>query len=273
VGRFSRLICELSLKAAQAQKNFFSTKTNNHFKIEKIPAFDIEKSKIIPGVVILKDVSHPKMRRKILKPKIVIPFGANLMLDDGDAFSDINHAVKTPLEFSDYVKNNFPELQHIITAMHAGDFCYEVNGLMKTAIDENLVSVSYREVANEFLKSRAKLPRALIFEEVNLDIFLESLNVKLKNSAISTNQIIRLELNYCNKVILIEIDCLCKIATLVSSYTSNTNYHHFKLDSIASGHWLNGKRFEEIIGMRRFRLKRVPNIYSKDLIRLVSTVL
>jgi hypothetical protein len=33
VGRFSRLICELSLKAAQAQKNFFSTKTNNHFKI------------------------------------------------------------------------------------------------------------------------------------------------------------------------------------------------------------------------------------------------
>jgi T-complex protein 1 subunit gamma len=72
VGRFSRLICELSLKAAQAQKNFFSTKTNNHFKIEKIPAFDIEKSKIIPGVVILKDVSHPKMRRKILKPKILL---------------------------------------------------------------------------------------------------------------------------------------------------------------------------------------------------------
>ena len=72
VGRFSRLICELSIKAVQIQKNNYFFKQDNYFRIEKIPTFDIEKSKIIAGVVIIKDVSHAKMRRKISKPKILL---------------------------------------------------------------------------------------------------------------------------------------------------------------------------------------------------------
>lgn len=72
VGRFSRMICELSLKAVKInqKKDFF--KVNTNFKIEKIPVFGVEKSKIIAGIVISKDVSHPKMRRKISNPKILL---------------------------------------------------------------------------------------------------------------------------------------------------------------------------------------------------------
>jgi len=44
-----------------------------HFvKIEKIPGGDIHDSCIIPGVVINKDVTHSKMRRRIEKPRIII---------------------------------------------------------------------------------------------------------------------------------------------------------------------------------------------------------
>jgi len=72
VGRFSRLICELSIKAIEIKKNDSFFKPNTFFKIEKIPTFDIEKSTIISGVVILKDISHPKMRRKISRPRILL---------------------------------------------------------------------------------------------------------------------------------------------------------------------------------------------------------
>jgi T-complex protein 1 subunit gamma len=72
VGRFSRLICELSIKAVQVQKKTQDLNKQDFFKIEKIPTFSIEKSKIISGVIITKDVSHSKMRRKISKPKILL---------------------------------------------------------------------------------------------------------------------------------------------------------------------------------------------------------
>jgi len=72
VGRFSRLICELSLKTILNKRSESLFKPNKFFKIEKIPTFDIEKSKIISGVIILKDISHPKMRRRISRPKILL---------------------------------------------------------------------------------------------------------------------------------------------------------------------------------------------------------
>jgi len=72
VGRFSRMVCELSLKAVKISKKNGFFKVDNYFKIEKIPTFNVEKSKIISGVVISKDVSHPKMRRKISNPKILL---------------------------------------------------------------------------------------------------------------------------------------------------------------------------------------------------------
>lgn len=72
VGRFSRLICELTLRAIQFFKEESILNPTDYFKIQKIPVYDIKKSKIIPGVIISKDVSHPKMRKKILKPRILL---------------------------------------------------------------------------------------------------------------------------------------------------------------------------------------------------------
>ena len=58
----------------------------------------------------------------------------------------------------------------------------------------------------------------------------------------------------------------------VELFTEGRPFHHFKLDPVASSDWLNGDRFEEIIGTRRFTVKRVPDLYLPDLLRLLNTV-
>lgn len=73
VGKFSRLICELSFKAIIGVKNKKQTLNyGEFFKIQKIPFGKFENSKILPGIMVLKDISHPKMRRKIKNAKILL---------------------------------------------------------------------------------------------------------------------------------------------------------------------------------------------------------
>lgn len=73
VGKFSRLICELSLKAAK-EFDLRENPINNsaYLKIQKIPFGNFEDSKILSGVMIIKDISHPKMRRIIKNAKILL---------------------------------------------------------------------------------------------------------------------------------------------------------------------------------------------------------
>mmetsp|Transcript_40806 Transcript_40806/g.79899 ORF Transcript_40806/g.79899 Transcript_40806/m.79899 type:complete len:476 (-) Transcript_40806:562-1989(-) len=73
VGKFSRLICELSFKAIVTSKSKIENYNfNNLLKIEKIPFGRFEDSKILSGIMLAKDISHPKMRRKIINPKIIL---------------------------------------------------------------------------------------------------------------------------------------------------------------------------------------------------------
>lgn len=41
-------------------------------KVEKIPGGSVEESQILRGVMINKDVTHPKMRRYIQNPRIIL---------------------------------------------------------------------------------------------------------------------------------------------------------------------------------------------------------
>lgn len=44
----------------------------SYAKIEKIPGGSVEESRVLSGVMINKDVTHPKMRRYIERPRIVL---------------------------------------------------------------------------------------------------------------------------------------------------------------------------------------------------------
>ncbi len=70
VARWSELMCNLALKAVRIVSHDVGggkkeVDIKRYAKIEKIPGGEIEDSKVLDGVMLNKDITHPKMRRII----------------------------------------------------------------------------------------------------------------------------------------------------------------------------------------------------------------
>lgn len=77
VSRWSKLMCDLALKAVRtvsfdAGGGKQEVDIKRYARIEKIPGGQIEDSEVIDGVMVNKDITHPKMRRRIENPRIVL---------------------------------------------------------------------------------------------------------------------------------------------------------------------------------------------------------
>jgi len=80
--RWSDLMCSLALDAvrtvAQAEDGAGGstvTKTidlKRYARVEKVPGGEIEDCRVLKGVMINKDVTHPKMRRRIADPRVLL---------------------------------------------------------------------------------------------------------------------------------------------------------------------------------------------------------
>ena len=93
--RWSDLMCSLALQAvktvavtAEAENGLVGNVTGKdsgmsnlniktvdlkrYARVEKVPGGEIEDCRVLQGVMINKDVTHPKMRRKIANPRIVL---------------------------------------------------------------------------------------------------------------------------------------------------------------------------------------------------------
>lgn len=75
--RYSNLMCDLALTAvrtvahdAGGGKNEVDIK--RYARVEKVPGGEIEDSCVLDGVMLNKDITHPKMRRRIENPRIVL---------------------------------------------------------------------------------------------------------------------------------------------------------------------------------------------------------
>lgn len=62
--------------------------TKRYAKVEKIPGGTIEESRVLKGVMFNKDVTHPKMRRRIEKPRILL-LDCNLEYKKGESQTNI----------------------------------------------------------------------------------------------------------------------------------------------------------------------------------------
>ncbi|MYM25461.1 hypothetical protein GTP46_22785 [Duganella sp. FT135W] len=209
---------------------------------------------------------------EILNPDVAIPFGANLLIDDGNMRSDINMAVQTPVELTDYAHKARPETAKRVQPMLAGDY-YGIgpNGPELT-IAQTYEAESYRDDAQAFLASRPQKSASVDGPAVDMPQFLQKLNARLEDCAAPIDNIVRMDMDYRGSKVRVEIDCLTYTASVVDHFTEGRPFHHFKLDKVASSDWLNGDSFLEILGTRRFTLKRVPDLYMPDLLRLVNTV-
>lgn len=77
VSRWSELMCSLALKAVRTVMwdqggGRKEVDIKRYARIEKIPGGEIEDSKVLDGVMLNKDITHPKMRRRIENPRIAL---------------------------------------------------------------------------------------------------------------------------------------------------------------------------------------------------------
>ncbi|KAI9872982.1 MAG: T-complex protein 1 subunit gamma [Pleopsidium flavum] len=77
VSRWSELMCNLALKAVRTVSHDVGggkkeVDIKRYARVEKIPGGEIEDSRVLDGVMLNKDITHPKMRRRIVNPRIVL---------------------------------------------------------------------------------------------------------------------------------------------------------------------------------------------------------
>jgi T-complex protein 1 subunit gamma len=74
--RWSDLMCKLALQAvrtvAKDDEGLKTVDIKRYARVEKVPGGEIEESKVLDGVMLNKDITHPKMRRRIINPRIVL---------------------------------------------------------------------------------------------------------------------------------------------------------------------------------------------------------
>jgi T-complex protein 1 subunit gamma len=77
VSRWMDLMCSLALQAVrtvtwEAGNGKTEVDIKRYARIEKVPGGEIENSRVLDGVMLNKDITHPKMRRRIENPRIVL---------------------------------------------------------------------------------------------------------------------------------------------------------------------------------------------------------
>merc|ERR1719309_1382827 len=90
IAKWSDLACDIALDAVktvtttQGDKKEIDIK--RYAKVEKIPGGTIEESAVLKGVMFNKDVTHPKMKRKIENPRILL-LDCNLEYKKGESWT------------------------------------------------------------------------------------------------------------------------------------------------------------------------------------------
>ncbi|EFY95669.1 hypothetical protein MHUMG1_08157 [Metarhizium humberi] len=77
VSRWMDQMCELALKAVrtvtwETGNGKTEVDIKRYARVEKVPGGEIEDSRVLDGLMLNKDITHPKMRRRIENPRIVL---------------------------------------------------------------------------------------------------------------------------------------------------------------------------------------------------------
>ncbi|XP_062848495.1 T-complex protein 1 subunit gamma [Trichomycterus rosablanca] len=92
LSRWSTLACNIALDAVRTveldENGRKEIDIKNYAKVEKVPGGFIEDSRVLKGVMINKDVTHPRMRRLIKNPRIVL-LDCSLEYKKGESQTDI----------------------------------------------------------------------------------------------------------------------------------------------------------------------------------------
>lgn len=105
VSRWGDLMCGLALDAVQTvvleEDGKKEIDIKRYAKVEKIPGGELEDSRVLKGVMVNKDVTHPKMRRRIENPRIML-LDCPLEYKKGESQTSVN--IEDPDDFTALLK-------------------------------------------------------------------------------------------------------------------------------------------------------------------------
>ncbi|XP_033115347.1 T-complex protein 1 subunit gamma-like [Anneissia japonica] len=98
VNKWGALACSIALQAVKTvsveENGIKEIDIKRYAKVEKIPGGTIEDSKVLTGVMLNKDVVHPKMKRNIKNPRIIL-LDCNLEYKKGESQTNIELSSET----------------------------------------------------------------------------------------------------------------------------------------------------------------------------------
>jgi len=92
IAKWSDMACDIAMQAVKTVSMDYGGKREidikRYAKVEKIPGGTIDDSRVLNGVMFNKDVTHPKMRRRIENPRILL-LDCNLEYKKGESQTNI----------------------------------------------------------------------------------------------------------------------------------------------------------------------------------------
>ncbi len=199
---------------------------------------------------------------KILKPKVIIPFGSNLFHLDNPK-CDMNRGVATPVDFVNYSKKFHKSFKNNYKTMLSGSYCFKKNGKINCYY-EKISSSKFNIKLEKFTYKKIKL---INHKKVTKKTIINNHHLRYIKKKISKNKdrinhkiLISNESQKNNKI------CINIKNNKVSIFNKDKlpfNCHYFTVQDNEFNQWLKKKiTFEEVLGTRRFTYERYPNTYN-----------
>ncbi|KAK1876092.1 T-complex protein 1 subunit gamma [Dissostichus eleginoides] len=119
LSRWSEMACGIALDAVRTveleDNGRKEIDIKKYAKVEKVPGGFIEDSCVLRGIMVNKDVTHPRMRRLIKEPRIIL-LDCSLEYKKGESQTDIE--ISKEEDFARILQMEEEYIQHIYLAQH-----------------------------------------------------------------------------------------------------------------------------------------------------------
>ena len=186
----------------------------------------------------------------------------------------MNKGVATPVDFVNYAKIKHKHQSDKYKTMLSGSFCLKKNDkislyyekISQKRFDKELVKFTNKK---KQLSKKVKTIKKVPITKNKLEFIRNK--IKLNSNKIDHNIVISKKSNSKEKIIinLKTNNVICRYQTTIPE-----NCHYFIVQDNEFNLWLNNKiTFEEVLGTRRFRYNRNPNIYRVEINQIYTNFL
>ena len=210
---------------------------------------------------------------RILKPKIIIPFGSNLFHLDNPK-SEMNRGVATPSDFVNYAKKKDKSFYKNYKTMLSGSFLLKKDNEIELSYEE----ISQKEFNHELIKFTNK-KKKLVKKNKKIKIININKNklsaickkIEKNKNKVDHNIVVSPKSKTDTKII---INLMNDTVIQAIQRKIPEKCHYFIVEDNEFNLWLNNKiTFEEVLGTRRFRYNRNPNIYRVEINQIYTNFL